>query len=252
MKAEPESATIERVSGEEEGPRIPEPMVFDLVRPLGAKRGEVEVNTLALVPLRRKSKSVDGVPDPLGLVTRSPDTQGTEWAPKIEFMVTDGLALEFELPMENAVLEAVKTAGQITFGTAFDHRFIHGAQTILQYDLEPRLWTMTWLYLAGYRLDDMWSILGMFGPRAELGNAVGGNNVEWVTNLTLFADLTDRLVTGIETNFSQVFGGHSSLLFMPQLHYEIAKYWMIQAGVGARFTKEFTLPEIGFRIVREF
>jgi hypothetical protein len=32
--------TIERASGEEKGPRIAEPMVFDLIRPLGAKRGE--------------------------------------------------------------------------------------------------------------------------------------------------------------------------------------------------------------------
>lgn len=47
-----DSETIERVSGEERGPRIPEPMVFDLVRPLGAKRGEGEINVLGMIPLR--------------------------------------------------------------------------------------------------------------------------------------------------------------------------------------------------------
>lgn len=50
-----ETETIERVSGEERGPRIPEPMVFDLVRPLGAKHREGEINVLNVIPLRRKS-----------------------------------------------------------------------------------------------------------------------------------------------------------------------------------------------------
>ncbi|MEW6246387.1 MAG: hypothetical protein AB1555_06720 [Nitrospirota bacterium] len=38
LEEEREPETMERVSGEEKGPRIPEPMVFDLVRPLGATR----------------------------------------------------------------------------------------------------------------------------------------------------------------------------------------------------------------------
>ncbi|MCC6964995.1 MAG: hypothetical protein IT391_01760 [Nitrospira sp.] len=69
-------------------------MVFDLVRPLGARRGEVEFNTLGLVPLTRKTRKVDDVTDLLGLVRRSPDTQGVEWAPEAEFVLTDGIALE--------------------------------------------------------------------------------------------------------------------------------------------------------------
>jgi hypothetical protein len=59
-------------------------------------------------------------------------------------------------------------------------------------------------------------------------------------------------VAGIETNFGQVIGGHASLLIMPQLHYEVSKRWMIQGGVGVRLTKDLMLPEIGFRLIREF
>ncbi len=243
---------MDRLSGEDQGPRIPEPMVFDLVRPLGAKRGEAEINVLGLVPLARTTRTVDEVPDPLGLVRRSPDTQGIEWAPEMELVLRDGIAIELELPMENATIEAYKTAGQITFGTEFTNRFIHGAQTILQYDLEPRLWTTTWLYLAGLRLDETWSVFGMFGPRAEIGNAVGGANVELLSNLTLFAGPSHHLVAGIETNFGQVIGGHASLLVMPQLHYEVSDDLLVQAGVGARLTHEFTLPTIGFRLIHEF
>lgn len=247
-----EAETIERVSGEEKGPRIPEPMVFDLVRPLGVKRGEGEVNVLGLVPLKRKSRTVDQSLDPLGLVRRSADTQGLEWAPEIEYAVRDGLAFEFELPIENATVEAYKAAGQLTFGTGFEHRFIHGAQTIVQYDRHPKVWTATFLYLAGFRLNETWSLFGMFGPRAELGGSVADRRTELLGNVTLFADVTERLVAGVEMNINQVTDGNSSVLIMPQLHVEVSKHWMLQAGAGVRFTNDLTLPEAGFRFIREF
>ncbi len=60
------------------------------------------------------------------------------------------------------------------------------------------------------------------------------------------------MVAGIETNLGQVLGGNTEFLVMPQLHYGIDLHWMIQAGVGARVTTGFILPEAGFRIIREF
>jgi hypothetical protein len=39
---------------------------------------------------------------------------------------------------------------------------------------------------------------------------------------------------------------------MPQLHFEIGKHWMLQAGGGVQFTSEFILPQLGFRLIREF
>jgi hypothetical protein len=252
MDQSDEDDTIERVSGEERGPRIPEPMVFDLVRPLGARRGEAEVNVLGLVPLRRRAGRVDNAPGSLGLLRRSPDPRRIEWAPEIEYTIRDGLAVEFEVPMEDGHLEAYKGAGQITFGTAFDHHFIHGAQAIVQYDVEPKLWTATWLYLAGIRLDEIWSVFSMTGARHEIGAVSGGRKVELLSNVSLFADVTDRMVAGVEANIAQVLGGSLSLLIMPQIHYEVGAFWMLQAGAGARVTSGFTLPEIGFRLIREF
>lgn len=69
---EGDAPTIDRASGEEKGPRIPEPMVFDLARPLGARRGEAELNTLGFVPLTRNTRRVDDVTDPLGLYGEAP------------------------------------------------------------------------------------------------------------------------------------------------------------------------------------
>lgn len=249
---DPTPETLERVSGEEKGPRIAEPMVFDLIRPLGATRGEGEINSLAIIPLRQQSRRVNEVADPLGLVRRSPDRGNVEWAPEIEYTVCDGIAVEFEVPIENSRVEAYKAAGQVTFGTAFDHRFIHGAQTIIQYGRDSSIWTTTGLYLAGFRFDKTWSLFGMLGGRAEIIGPVSNKTVEILANTTLFADVTDRLVAGVETNFNQVIRGDIEVLVMPQVHYEVDRHWMIQAGVGARFTTEFTLPVAGFRLIREF
>jgi hypothetical protein len=162
------------------------------------------------------------------------------------------VALEFEVPMENSHVEAYKGAGQITFGTALNHRLIHGAQAILQYGRDSSVWTTTGLYLAGFRFNDTWSVFGMVGGRGEILGPVANKEAEFLANVTLFADVTDRMVAGIETNLNQVIGGNTGVLFMPQLHYELDRYWMIQGGVGARVTAGLTLPVAGFRIIREF
>ncbi len=73
-----------------------------------------------------------------------------------------------------------------------------------------------------------------------------------LANVTLFADVSDRLVSGIEVNHAQVINGHTTLLVMPQAHYELGRHWMIQAGVGARFTQDLAIPQIGFCLISEF
>ena len=131
--------------------RIPEPMVFDLVRGLGAVQGEAEVNVLGVFPLRTS------------------DPHGVEWAPGIEAAVLDGFALEFELPLEDTHLEAVKFAAQYTFGTAFDNHFIHGVQGIAEWFRDAEEWEATLIYLAGIRIGETWSLLSMFGLRTHAG-----------------------------------------------------------------------------------
>lgn len=92
----------------------------------------------------------------------------------------------------------------------------------------------------------------MVGPRFEHGSPIGGRHTEILGNVTLFADITDRLVGGVELNLGQVLDGSGSLLVMPQVHYEVDSHWMVQAGVGARIIDDVILAEIGFRLIREF
>lgn len=111
---------------------IPEPMVFDLVRPLGARRGELEINTLGLFPLRNRgrSRSVRDVPDAL----EDTDETRIDWAPEIEYALFDDFAVELELPFEDEKLVAYKFAAQWTLGTTMDGKMIHGTQGIAEYN----------------------------------------------------------------------------------------------------------------------
>ena len=90
-------------------PDVPEPMIFDMMRPLGAKRGELEVNTLATVPL-------------------SGDDDAVHWAPEIEYAFADGFAIEGELPFVNGRLAELKLGLQASFGTTGGGRTGHGVQ----------------------------------------------------------------------------------------------------------------------------
>ncbi len=210
---------------------IPEPMVFDLVRGLGAKQGEAEVNVLGLFPLRTS--------DPHGVV----------WAPEIEAAVLDGFALEFELPLEDTHLEAVKFAAQYTFGTAFDHHFIHGVQGIAEWFRDAEEWEATLIYLAGVRIDETWSLLSMFGFRTGLGSP---NDARPILNVSVFADVNHALTIGLESDYEGPVAGDSEFILMPQVHYALGDRYELQAGVGAVREGGDTLPKASARFVVEF
>lgn len=214
-------------------PRIPEPMVFDLVRPLNARRGEAEVNVLGVFPLNRN----------LG---------EAEWAPEVEIALADGFAIEFELPFEEWSLKAYKFAGQLTFGTAFKDSFIHGAQGILEYDKDTGNVTPTLLYLAGVQFDEKWSALAMAGLRTELEGDDRGTRTETLFNFSLFRHVGDYTTVGLETNYSASLVGGTEFRLMPQVHQELQDHIMIQFGAGCLFTQEATVPEAAARLIYSF
>jgi len=213
-------------------PRIPEPLVFDLVRPLGALRGEAEINTLAILPLTHRTRS--------------------EWAPEIELAVRDGVALEFELPFEDSSLHAFKFAGQVTFGMALDGQFIHGAQGILLYDRRTGDYIPTLLYLAGMEFDDRWSALLMLGVRTEIGGGDPGHRTERLFNLSIFRHVSEISTIGVETNVASALNGAAELLLIPQWHREINDQCLLQLGLGGHFADESVRPVSAFRLIYSF
>ncbi len=236
-------------------PHVPEPMVFDLVRPLGARKGELEVNTLGIMPLTRRRTGSARAGDELGLVPLSEDKAKLEWAPEIEFALWDGFALEFEFPFEGSKLEELKMAAQWTAGTAFGGRFIHGFQGIMERALQSTTTSWTGLYLAAMRFTPRWSALGMWGASHETGagiGEVGGDRTQILQNLSLFYDLSDNWHAGLETNYAVSMAGDSTLLLMPQLQFNLGRHLSVQLGAGVGFSASETLPQAAFRVIATF
>jgi hypothetical protein len=237
------------------GPHVPEPMVFDLVRPMGARKGELEINTLGIVPLTRSKSGSARAGDELGQVPLSEDRAQIEWAPEIEFALWDGFAVEFEFPFEGAVLEELKIGLQWTAGTAFDNRFIHGVQVLGERALQSDATSCTGLWLAAMRFNSRWSAVGMWGASHEAGagvGEVGGDRTQILQNLSLFYNLTETCHLGLETNYAVSLRGDSTVLLMPQLQFNLGDHLSMQLGAGVGFSESETLPQVGFRVIATF
>ena len=131
---------------------IPEPLMFDLVRGLGARQGELEINALAEFPLNNGSD------------------RGVDWAPEIEYALFNNFAVELEFPMNNFELEAFKTAIQWTIGSSENKKFINGIQVLGEMYIHDDITELNLLYVPAYRFNEIWSAIGLFGVMFEFGS----------------------------------------------------------------------------------
>jgi hypothetical protein len=200
--------------GEELAAQVPEPMVFDLVRGLGAHRGELEINALGRPPLNRFSD------------------RAIEWAPEVELAVHDGVGLELELPFSNGHLEALKFAGQVTLSGLMRRRFLHGVQGIVEKELDRDGVELSLLYIPVVRFSDTFSALSMIGGRALVGGGEEGRGETLLVNTTFYAEPNRETAFGLEFNLAVPRGGGATLLVMPQVEHEFDHHWTVQAGAG--------------------
>ena len=214
----------------QDAPAIPEPMVFDMVRPLGARKGELEANSLVQWNLSGPDRTV-------------------EWAPEVEYAVADGFAVEVELPFENARLTDLKLGLQGTLGTFADGRAVHGVQYLGLYNRDSTRLESTLLYLLGYRFNERWSMMAMAG----IGDVTfgGPDHSKLIVNHSTFYDLSAATTLGMEVNLER--GGERRTLIMPQLHQDMGGSVSLQAGLGAvREEHETWRPRAAVRLVKEF
>lgn len=225
-------------------PHIPEPLAFDLVRGLGAQRGEFEANTLTVVQFSRGARP------------------RIEWAPEVEWAVLDGFALELELPAAGTQLAAVKGAAQVTFPGGGE-RFAHGVQSIAEHfvsDVEaPRGATRgTFLYLAGLR-GVAWSIFGMVGGRVSSAGSSStpaatspaeATRPELLFNPSVFYDVAEELTFGWETNLA-LSHRRQEWRLVPQLHYQLSRHFRVQLGGGVHVADGHIAPIAASRFVVE-
>lgn len=202
------SATNDAVlSSQELG--IPEPLVFDLVRPLNSPKGELEVNAF---------------------MNRSSQTGEFSWAPEIEYAFYDGYAVELELPFENNTLEQYKIGLQGTFGELLHGRMIHGWQALGRYGKREEIYSADMLYLNGIRFFNKWSAMNMVGIRhTDFGEP---EKIVTLLNTSLFYHHSRLLTLGVELNSEMSTRKQWRYRLTPQIHYSISSDKAIQVGGG--------------------
>lgn len=189
--------------------RIPEPLTFDLVRALGAPKGELEVNVLA-----ENNVSQDKL----------------KWAPEVEYVLADGFAVEFELPAKNGDITDYKFAVQGTLGYDVDAGMIHGWQAIAIRNRDTGRYSADLLYLRGNRLGGPWSMLNMAGVRRTTFGPVGELN--GIMNNSVFYDASSRITLGVELDSEFTEKGRWSYRVLPQAHFQLSSQTMLQVGLG--------------------
>ncbi len=213
-------------------PKIPEPMVFDLIRPLGAKRGEFEVNSLfRMTPFQTGHRRL-------------------QWAPEVEYAFLDGYGIEFELPMENQEVESYKGAIQGTLPGPLPSKFIHGWQALAEVSgFDRSHHKINMLYLAGVRWHPKWSVFTMTGAERE---SIDRTSYAFLGNYTVFYHKSRTVTYGFETNWKGEGESGRGALLMPQIqirktriNLQVGAGWRWHAGQGGAL-------QIGWRLSREF
>lgn len=215
-------------------PHIPEPMVFDMIRPLGAKKGELEINVLGLKSLSRRNRYFT-------------------LAPEIEFTPFNGFGLEFELPFHDVDLEEYKLGLQGTLSKSLDKKYIHGWQTLFRLDSDFKDFHWDLLHISAYKVAERASLVSMIGLRQDFLDV--GYQLNPLMNLSYFRTSQKNFRIGLEANYEiNDMGGadyRHNFLLMPQAHVELGKYLSLQVGSGIERYNEGFNPVFGTRLVLE-
>ena len=210
-------------------PRLPEPMVFDLVLPLGAHKGEYEFNSMTQYDFEEDHVLLN---------------------PEFEYAYADGYGIEVEFPMESTSLHAYKVALQGTFNFLNTRKFIHGWQYIAEYIKDTKEFENDVLYIFGYEFNEKWSTLNMAGVRFTDVKSEG--HVEELVNANLFYTFSKNLILGLEVNWEVRPNLPNRALVMPQVHVQVAKHAKIQLGFGMKRAHHENFPHFASRVIFGF
>lgn len=209
---------------------IPEPMIFDLVRPLGAIKGEFEINSLFEVPV----------------AGRGP----VRWAPEVEYAFRKGSAIEFELPVAGSSLEDYKIALQTTLPMKSTRPVTHGLQGIGEIAAHKGGWEATGLYIFGARWNRHWSTLSMAGGSHRKTEASRATSP--LFNHSFFYERFDRAAMGLELNSRDWRKRRVEILVVPQVHLKISNHVNLQVGTGRVWRPGERAPVVSWRLIRQF
>lgn len=206
---------------------VPEPMLFDLVRSLSARKGERELG----VGVHQRGEEV-------------------EIGPEFEYVFADGQALELELLSPQQEHRAFKGVYQGMAGRAFGGRVLHGPHLTGGYTPSRQLLESSAVYVGCMRLDPTWSVIAMGGVEAERRGEE--NRFGPIANASLFADLHHSLILGLEGTWSQPGATVNRFEVLPQLRWDLDETLHLQAGYGATLEGGQARPLAALRVSHAF
>lgn len=208
-------------------PNHAEPLLFDLVRRLNVERGEREWGTLFLVK-----------------------GDETEYATEFEWASEEGRALEIEVGNVHSPERFIKGAVQNQLGTGWDGRLLHGIHLSGGLELGEGEGNWGLAHITSYRISPTWSAMLIAGGRG----AREKEQTTWSAQLDgcLFADVTEDLILGAETNIRQAINGATQFTLMPQLRWDQAEGFHIQFGLGGTWEGARLSPVTALRVNHAF
>lgn len=214
---------------------IPEPLLFDLVRRVNSDKNELEINTIVIQHQHNEFGRV-------------------YIAPEIEYAFADGMAIEFELPVEEGKIKSYKSALQVHVPTIIGE--INGFQLIYEKANNSTVQKVTPLFLIGKHISGKWSTISMVGSQLVYGKKPAEEKNDLlelpILNVNIFYDYADMVDIGCEMNLRGVEAGHRELIMMPQMHSLIGEDFKTQFGFGTSYDgKEFSTLS-AFRLIKEF
>ncbi|MBL8683086.1 MAG: hypothetical protein JNK05_28220 [Myxococcales bacterium] len=222
---------LEDVDRTHRGPRVPEPMVTDLVRNLGAAQGELEANVLFVAP------------------TRAP--YAAHWAPEVEIAFWDGWALELELPMYATHVESFKLGLQATLGVTRDQRFAHGLQWLTDVRSDGSRVDNTLYWVGALRFSQRFSAMLLAGARLDVSTRDGATTARAMANPTLYYEPSRSLSIGVESRFWLASSGTFGLDVVPQVRWRPIDPLTIQLGAGPLYENQTLASLVACRVAIE-
>jgi hypothetical protein len=210
-------------------PPIPEPLLFDLVRNLGSRRGEMEANVIASTSFRR--------------------TGTFSWGPEIEYAPVKGLGFEIEVPFIDGKIDALKFGSQLTVASFLARHLEVGvigsyARSMQERGLDGFVGVVTGIRFSAHVQGML--IAGPTVAREESRTSFGAT-----LNPSLFYQLTRSFTFGVETGHR--FEPDQRTYVLPQLHVNPfdAFAMKVQAGGGVEILDGSVAPLVALRFAVE-
>jgi hypothetical protein len=210
-------------------PPIPEPLLFDLVRNLGSRRGEMEANVIGSTSFR--------------------STRTFQWGPEIEYAPVKGLGFEIEVPFVDGKIDALKFGSQLTIASFLARHLEMGvigsyARSMQERGLEGFVGLVTGIRFSAH-------VQGMLITGPTVAREDSRTSFGATLNPSLFYQLTRSFTFGVETGHR--FEPSPRTYVLPQLHVNPFDGFAmkVQAGGGVELVEGSLAPLVALRLAVE-